>query len=212
MSLTNKAKEFLIINIGFFICSLGTVNFLVPSKLAAGGVTGIATLLNSITHFPVSSIILALNIPIFTLAFLALGRGYAAKCLYGIFLFPVYLMISENYFTFKNIISFSELTPSFGACLAGGTVGLGIGLAVSVGSNTGGTTILAQIISTYTKLQIGTCLIIIDSIVVVSSIFIFGLSSAILALISLIIIGKVINLVVSFSQKLLISSDDKAFS
>ena len=204
MNIKKFAKEFLIINIGLYICSLGIVNFLIPSKLAAGGVTGMSTLLYYVLEFPIGITMLALNIPIFLLGLYVYGKEYAIKCLCGIFLFPAYTGLSEKFFTFNYFINFSSDHTLFGAILAGLIVGLGIGLTVAVGSNTGGSVILAQVFSKYLKIPVGSCMAIVDSMVVISSIFVFGFKSALTALVCIFIMGRVINFVISNFQKYLI--------
>ncbi len=188
-------QDFILINIGIFICSLGIVNFLIPSKLAAGGVTGMSTLLYYILELPIGVTMLALNIPIFLLGLFVYGKEYAIKCLCGIFLFPFYTGVSEYLFTSKILTDFSTIRPLAGAIFAGIIVGLGIGIVVAVGSNTGGTVILAQVANKYFNLPVGSCLAIVDSIVVISSIFVFGIKSASMALICIFITGKVVNIV-----------------
>lgn len=210
MDLKRFIKEFVIINVGMFICSLGIVNFLIPSKLAAGGVTGMSTLLYYILELPIGLTMLALNIPIFLLGLWVYGKEYALKCLCGIFLFPAYTSLSEGFFSFESLIDFSGALPLAGAVLAGVIVGTGIGITVSVGSNTGGSVILAQVASKYLKIPVGSCMIIIDSMVVISSIFVFGISSAVLALLCIFIMGKVINIVFARLEAVFIPSAEKA--
>lgn len=197
MNIKKLSQEFAVINIGLFICSLGIVNFLIPSKLAAGGVTGMSTLLYYILEFPIGVTMLALNVPIFLLGLWVYGKEYALKCLCGIFLLPAYTSLSEVFFSFKTFVDFSSSLPLAGAVLAGLIVGTGIGITVSVGSNTGGSVILAQVASKYLKRPVGSCMAVIDSMVVISSAFVFGISSAMMALICIFIMGKVINFVFS---------------
>jgi len=189
-------QDFLIINIGLFICSLGIVNFLIPSKLAAGGVTGLSTLLYYILELPMGLTMLALNVPIFLLGFFVYGREYAVKCLCGIFLFPAYTGVSETFFSIDTLRNFSGTYPLAGAVFAGIVVGIGIGMAVAVGSNTGGTVILAQVVSKYLNIPVGSCMAIVDSMVVISSMFVFGFKSAIMALVCIFIMGRMVNLVI----------------
>lgn len=203
-----KKKEFLIINIGFFICNLGIVNFLVPSNLAAGGVVGMATIIHSLMKLPLSHIILLLNIPIFMWGYYTYGRGYAMRCLYAITVFPLYSDLTERFFFLESVADFSRANPLAGAVISGIVVGAGIGFPVAVGSNTGGTVILAQVASKYIGRPVGSCIILIDFVVVLFSVFIFGIGSALLALVSLIITGIVIDKVALLLQRYLYKNGD----
>jgi len=211
MNIKKYAQEFLIINIGLFVCSLGIVNFLIPSKLAAGGVTGMSTLIYYLLEVPVGITMLALNVPIFLLGLYVYGKEYAVKCLCGIFLFPAYTGLAEAFFSFDTLKTFSSSTPLAGAVFAGVIVGSGIGLAVAVGSNTGGSVILAQVVSKYLKIPVGSCMAIVDSMVVISSMFVFGLKSAIMALICIFIMGRVVNFVMARFQAFLAPSEKEAY-
>jgi len=211
MNIKKYAQEFLIINIGLFVCSLGIVNFLIPSKLAAGGVTGMSTLIYYLLEVPVGITMLALNVPIFLLGLYVYGKEYAVKCLCGIFLFPAYTGLAEAFFSFDTLKTFSGSNPLAGAVFAGVIVGSGIGLAVAVGSNTGGSVILAQVVSKYLKIPVGSCMAIVDSMVVISSMFVFGLKSAIMALICIFIMGRVVNFVMARFQAFLAPSEKEAY-
>ncbi len=211
MDIKKYTQEFLIINIGLFICSLGIINFLIPSKLAAGGVTGMSTLIYYLLEIPVGITMLALNVPIFLLGLYVYGKEYAVKCLCGIFLFPAYTGLAEAFFAFDTLKNFSGNNPLAGAIFAGIIVGSGIGLAVAVGSNTGGTVILAQVVSKYLKIPVGSCMAIVDSMVVISSMFVFGIKSAVMALVCIFIMGRFVNLVMSKIQALLTSSNKEAY-
>lgn len=212
MNFKKYIQDFIIINIGLFICSLGIVNFLIPSKLAAGGVTGMSTLLYYILEFPVGVTMLALNVPIFILGFFVYGKEYAVKCLCGIFLLPAYTGLSESLFSVDLLADFSGANPLAGAIFAGLVVGLGIGIAVAVGSNTGGTVILAQVVSKYLKIPVGSCMAIVDSMVVISSMFVFGIKSAAMALVCIFIMGRMVNLVMGKITHILESRNKTAFA
>lgn len=188
-------KEFLIINFGFFICAFGIVNFMVPAKLAAGGITGLSTILHYVINYPVGTIMLVFNIPIFIIGALTIGKEYAIKCLYGIFLFPFYTRMIEKFLVFPSITSYSESNILIGAIFSGVLIGAGVGFAVAAGSNTGGSVIIAQVMNKYTLVPVGTCMFIIDSLVVGSSALVFGINAALTAIICPFIMGKMVNVI-----------------
>ncbi|RYD07098.1 hypothetical protein N752_00520 [Desulforamulus aquiferis] len=66
-----------------FLTALGLDAFLVPAKIAAGGVSGIATILYYMVNLPVGAVMLALNIPLFIWSSLRLGWRSTVNSLYG---------------------------------------------------------------------------------------------------------------------------------
>ena len=82
-----KVKEFLIdmiyLTLGCAIMAIGTAVFLLPNQLSTGGFTGIATIFYYLFHFPMGTVILALNIPFFILAFLKIGKKISLRFLYN---------------------------------------------------------------------------------------------------------------------------------
>ncbi|HQE06351.1 MAG TPA: YitT family protein, partial [Tepidanaerobacteraceae bacterium] len=69
--------------IGSLIAALGLTMFLVPNKLAAGGVSGIATVLHYVFDVPVGWTMLGLNIPLFVAGVALLGKSVGIKTIIG---------------------------------------------------------------------------------------------------------------------------------
>ena len=72
-------------------------------------------------------------------------------------------------------------------------VGAGIGFVMKGGANTGGTDIVAQILNKYTPLSLGTCLTLVDAIIIAASVFVFGIESALFAVTTVYITGITID-------------------
>src|SRR6056297_2084434 len=77
--------DYLVITIGSVLTALGLVMFLVPNKIAAGGVSGLATVIYYLFNLPVGKVMLALNIPLFIAGVKELGAKFGIRTLYGIF-------------------------------------------------------------------------------------------------------------------------------
>ena len=83
------------------------------------------------------------------------------------------------------------------SALYGGVIsGVGIGIVMKSGSNTGGTDIIAQIIARYTPLSLGTALFIVDGVIIAVSAFFFGIENALYAIAVAYITTVVINKIV----------------
>ena len=88
------------------------------------------------------------------------------------------------------------LSVLLSALSAGALMGLGLGMVVRSGSNTGGTDILAQVVARYTPLSMGTSFLIVDGLIILIGALIFGLEMALYALITVFITSVAIDKVV----------------
>lgn len=188
-------KTFLLVNLGLFLTGFALVNFLVPAKLAAGGVSGLATIIHYFFKYSVGLTTFILNIPIFVLGILTFGKSYASKSIYGIVMLSIYITLVEKLMTLSYFANLSSHTPLIGSIIGGIIGGMGLGLALGLGSNTGGTAIVAQVLNKKLDIKVGTCLIIADATVITLAAFAFGIKSAILGGGSLLLTGFIINLV-----------------
>ena len=78
-SVRAEMKNVLLILVGLIFCALGFNLFLIPNNIAAGGFTGIAQLINSVTGFPVGTIALILNVPLFLVSMKSLGLRFGVR-------------------------------------------------------------------------------------------------------------------------------------
>jgi len=195
--------EFLFINLGFFMAAMGITNFLGPAKFTAGGFTGLSILINILfSNFSIGQAMLLLNIPVFILGAIIIGKKYAFTTLYALILFPFYEWFTHNFLSLVHPTT-NDLTFKFIAIIGGSTfIGIGIGLTVAFGSNTGGTVIVAQIFHKLFNFSVGNVMIIADSIVILISAYFLGFHTAIYAIICSLLIGKIVNFTITKSKKL----------
>lgn len=191
---TNKkfdVKRFILINIGVVILAVGMYFFLIPSNLAVGGITGLSMVINyAIPSMPIGIIMFILNIILFIIAFIVLGKEFVGYTIYASL-------------TLSGIIYVLGLTvPMEGPLvddiilnLVYGIVIQAIGLAIVLnqGTSTGGTDIVAKIINKYTDLPMGNSLIISDVFIVASSLFAFGLYRGMYAFIGMFLNSMIID-------------------
>ncbi len=199
--------DFFFINLGLFLTGYGLCNFLIPARLAAGGVSGLSTIIYYLFSIPIGWSMFIINIPIFILGISTFGRSYALKSIYGIVMLSTYSNLVQSHFVFEKFAFLATNNQVLGSTLWGVTIGIGLGFALGFGSNTGGTAIIAQVLNKHFKLKVGTCLMIADAIVVSIAAMVFDIKSALLAGVSLLLMGQVINFIVSFVQKTRFNSD-----
>jgi uncharacterized membrane-anchored protein YitT (DUF2179 family) len=159
-----KFWDYVGLNAGVVTCALGLDLFLVPNKLVAGGVSGIATILHHLVGVPVGATMLALNVPLFIMGIYRLGFGFGFRTLYG----TVALSLAvDGMAPFLPVPTREPLL----ACLYGGVlVGIGLGLVFRAKGTTGGTDLAAAILRTYVGLiNIGQILFLVDGAVVLAT-------------------------------------------
>ena len=140
-----KLKEILInlveIVIGTSVMAMGIELFLVPNQLSTGGFSGLSTIIYYITGLSVGTVMLILNIPLFILALVKLGRRFFVKSLIGTALLSLFLNIFQ---------SFDPITNDRFLAFIYGSVIVGIGTALILRAN--GSTRRLRFTSQYSKI------------------------------------------------------------
>ena len=192
--------DYFYILLGSAISGFSVAVFFNPASLAPGGISGVATIINHTTGFSLGLTMLLINIPIYIAGILIFGKTYGIKTLAGTIALPLFTLLFNSIFGYGGILDYSKEISSWLSCLFGGILsGLGIGLVMKSGSNTGGTDIIGQIVSKYTHIGIGTALLIINGAIVLCSAFIFGIESALYAIVAAYIESFLIDKVTVFS-------------
>lgn len=194
--------DYLYIIVGSALTAFGISVFMNPAKLAPGGVSGLATILyhfifiKSGKTMELGLIILIIALPIYLLGVAIFGKEYGVKTLCGTLFLSLFTTLFDYIFP-NGIIDYTKDSAIWLCTLFTGiTNGIGIGLVVRTGSNTGGTDIIAQILARYTPLSLGFALALADILVVFSSIFIFGIESALYSIIVILINSILVDKVV----------------
>ena len=198
--------EILLIMLGVGTMSIATSLFLLPNQLSSGGFSGIATITYYLFNWKMGTVILLLNIPLFMLAFIRIGKEFVFKSVIG----TAFLSFFIDFFD-----RFMPLTSDkFLACIYGGIlIGLGTSLILKASASTGGSDLVSYIIKSFKPgLSTSNLIVIFDAIIIVLNVICFkklevGLYSAI----AIFIMGKVIDIVfegIGFSKMIFIISED----
>ena len=189
MKLKTLILDYAQIVLGSFIGALGLTMFLVPSKLAAGGVSGIAIVFHYIFGLPVGWTMLGLNIPLFVAGVALLGKSVGIKTIIGGLLFSVFTEITAGFpVPTQDLI----LSTVYGGIV----LGVGLGIVFRVRASTGGTDLASMILHHFVPaISVGQGILIIDFFVIILSGFVFNWELAMYAWISLFISSKVIDLI-----------------
>lgn len=174
--------------VGAAFVALGLNWFLVPNRIAAGGVTGLATVVYHTIGVPVGTTMLALNIPLFVIGLRTLGAQFGAKTLAGSIAVGVLTDV------FAPLTSSLTTDPALAAVYGGVMSGIGIGLVFRSGGSTGGTDIVAQLLHRWLRLGRGRMLLVADGLVVLSAAIVFNTELALYGLLSAFLTARVIDL------------------
>lgn len=183
-----ELKNAILILVGLIFCALGFNLFLIPNNIAAGGFTGIAQLINSVTGFPVGTVALALNVPLFLVSMKSLGLRFGLRSLIATIGFSLLL---DNLHV-PVITHDLWLSTVYGGLVSG----LGFGLILRGSATTGGTDMLASLIHRLIpSIRVSVGMFIIDGLVILASAFVYDTAAAMYALICILISNVVIDFV-----------------
>lgn len=171
--------------------------FTMPAKIASGGVNGIATILYHTLGFEPGLSMLCMNIPLFLIGIKIFGPTYGVKSLLGMVLLSISVTTTGKLIGYEGIMPYTDSIDTMLSALFGGLfLGAGIGLVMKGGANTGGTDIVGQVISRFTPLPLGTALLIVDALIIITSAFFFGIERAMFAIITVYVSSQMINYVI----------------
>jgi len=194
-------KRFLKINFGVFIMAVGLYVFLIPQDLAVGGVTGLAMVVNN--FFPIISVGLVMiiaNIVLFILAFIVIGKDFGGYTIYSS------LLLSGMIYLFEMVYPISQpLVDDLMINLIYGVIiqGIGMGIIFYENASTGGTDIIAKIITKFVNMEIGKALLLVDFLIVMFAGISFGLTLGLYALLGVIVNAGVIdNVIAGLNRKM----------
>ncbi len=163
--LAASAFEYISICGGLLLIAVGLDLFLVPNKIAAGGISGVSVVLFHTMNLPVGASMLVMNIVFFIVGFMVIGKGFGLKTIIASALLSVFV----DGLTYINPVKpFTDdllIAVIFGDLLTG----MGMAVVFNQNSSTGGTDILARILGRYASINIGRALLIIDFAVAASA-------------------------------------------
>jgi len=193
-----RSRDYAIMTVGIIITAWALNAFLIPNKLAAGGVSGLATVFyyvvrdytNGRVLLPIGVQMLVMNVILLAVAVKLRGWRYGARTIYGMVIFSVAVDL------------LAPITPHLAmgdhllAVLYGGALtGVGMGLVFKAGGNTGGTDIIAQLLADRSNLGVGQLLLLCDAVVTLAAALAFGPDLALYGAVAVFITGAVIDVV-----------------
>lgn len=196
--------EYLGITAGSFLIALSLTVFLVPNRIAAGGVSGLATVIYYITSFPIGITMLIINTPLFLAGLKIMGKSFGIRTIYGIASLSLFTDLLQ-----PHMVALTQ--DLLLASIYGGVVGgIGLGLVFRFRGTTGGTDLIASLINYYTGISVGEGLLIADGVVVILAGIFFNLEVALYAAVTIFITSQTVDVIqegLNIKKGVLIISD-----
>ena len=176
--------------LGALIQAVGVWCFVEPCRIAPGGASGIALLLNDLIHIPVGTLTLLVNIPLLIASWMLLDRKMTVRTIRTVVIMTICLdyVIAP---TMSQYVGDRLISSAFGGIL----VGAGMALIFMRGSTTGGGDILAKLLQKrFPWMQTGYAIMVIDLVIISLSIPVFGgLEDALYGIISMVCTTQTID-------------------
>ena len=189
-------ERYSMISIGIILMAAGFYFFLIPQDLVAGGVTGLALVVNKYTNVSISLFVLILNIGLLLLGLVVLGKKIFLRSIYGSLLFPLVLYLFEEFVPLLDMENDFVIATIFGGAL----LGLGFGYVLKYGGTSGGTDIPVKIFTDKLKIPVSVSLYFVDGVIIASGVIAFysdyGIVSGLYAILTLFISGKIADVVI----------------
>jgi uncharacterized membrane-anchored protein YitT (DUF2179 family) len=185
-----EIQRFIATAIGAVIVALGYSLFQVPYNIAAGGVGGIAIIINHFTGLPVGTLYLVMNIPLLILGFFYLGRWpFVVRTVLAVIIFSVTTDIFTLYL--PSYLDQYPVTDDLllSAVYAGLVGGIGGGIIYRAGGTLAGTGIIGRIVQQKIGIPLSQTYLYTDSLIVVAAGAVFGWEIALYALLTLFLNG-----------------------
>jgi len=182
-----KLKNTYLIVLGILSAGMGLKGFLLPNNFIDGGVTGISLLIAQLTDFPLSVLVLIINIPFIVLAYKQVSKAFAFRTLLAIIGLSLCL-----YFIHYPIVTSDKLLISV---FGGFFLGLGIGLSMRGGCVIDGTEVLSLYLSRKTGLSIGDIILVINVIIFSFAAITISLEAAFYSLLTYLSASKTVDFI-----------------
>lgn len=181
-------KDSFFIISGIFSAAFGLESFLFPNRFIDGGATGISLLIAEVTDWPLSVLIIIVNVPFLFLGFRVIGRTFALKATAAILGLALVLAT----------VSFPEITQDklLVAVFGGFFLGAGIGLSVRGGGVLDGTEVLAIFLSRKLGTTIGDIIILINILVFIAAAYFLSIETALYSLLTYLAASRTLDFVI----------------
>ncbi|MGB2962369.1 MAG: YitT family protein [Anaerolineales bacterium] len=175
-----------LILLGSTLQALSLRVFLIPAKLASGGVSGLSQIINNFTGWPIGLMVLIGNIPLFILGWRFLGGPrFATRTVFAIVSFSILVDLPAAFLPKLGITNDIVLNALYGGVVSG----IGFGLVYRGRGTSGGSDVLARILSSWRGIPVTQSYLITDAVIIFLAGISFSWENALYALVMLYVSG-----------------------
>ena len=178
--------------VGSAMFALGFALFLEPYGMSPGGISGVCMVLVHLLNIgSVGTFTILINLPLFLLGGLKIGKRFFVGSLIG-------MLLSSVLIDLFAVFQAPEVEPLVGVLYGGGLCGLGLGIVFIIGSSTGGSDILVRLLKLrWRNVPIGQISLCFDAFVVVLTGLVYrDITSALYTGLAVFVTSQVIDMVV----------------
>ena len=199
INLWRTTRDYIFITLGMAIYALGFCAFILPQKVVIGGVAGLGTIAYFTLGVPVAVAQYALNLLLLAIAFRVVGKKFVLGTIFGATMISVWVGIFQPLFEGVRITDEPFMNIVIGGILAG----IGVGVAFTHNGSSGGTDIVAAMVSKHTNVSVGRTMLYTDFFIISSSYFIFHK-------LDLVVYGFIVLALTSYTADMIINTNRQA--
>ncbi len=190
-------KDYIFITVGIILYSIGFCGFILPEKVVIGGLTGVGSIVYFLTGIPVAVTQLGINLTLLALAYKIVGKQFVLGTIFGAVMIAVVIGFTQPLFP-KPVTD----EPFLNVVIGGVLCGIGIGLAFIHNGSTGGTDIIAAMVSKHTNATIGRVMLFVDLSIISSSFIIFhSAQNMVFGIVVLIVMSYMCDMIVNTNRQ-----------
>lgn len=200
-------RDYLIMTVGAICAAVSVDLFLAPNNVVAGGVTGVAMILNDLIGTPIGLVVLLINVPLLIAGFRYLGGFvFGARTIYATVVFSFAIDLLAPYVgQYVHAPSDPLLYTLYGGLLDG----IGVGLVFRVQGTTGGIDIIARFLQRWRGIQMGRSMLVMSGLIFAAAASLYTLDKVLYALLVAFVSARTIDLVLegaSYARQAIIIS------
>lgn len=189
----DNIKDFILITLGVLLVAISIVYFFEPNNITAGGISGLAIIVNNyMPNIPLGIIMLIMDVILYIVAFLIIGSKFGGKSIYASIVLSGFIYIFEKFLPF-NVTNDLMLATVVGTLISA----LGLAIVFNSNASTGGTDIIAKILNKFLHIDIGKGLLMVDFLVTLLGAITFGINQGLYSVLAVIANGFAIDKVIA---------------
>jgi len=205
--------DYIMIILGIIMYAFGFCAFILPHKIVMGGLSGVGTLVYFASNETISVAVTqyVLNLLLLAMSFRIVGKTFVIRTIFGASIVSLSIGIGESFFMSIGhpILTDMSLSAILGAIICG----LGVGTVLIHNGSTGGTDIIATMVTKLSNVSIGRVMVVTDMLIVTSSLFLpfdgtFG--QRLEVRVPLIVYGYVVTFVASYCADMIVVGNRQA--